>query len=196
MTTLSGLRRLAIVAELARRMADRGSWCGETHIQKSVYFLQNLLQLPLSYEFVLYKHGPYSFDLHDDIVAMKARGLLEAQIKPPYGPSFVLGPLGEGTLALFKKTCIKYGRKLDFVAAELGPKTVAELEPLATALFVTASQPPGRLVDDRPQRLVQLKPHISPPDASKAVRDLDALRLRAGAACLDTPDEPCADRLG
>jgi len=35
---------------------------------------------------VLYKHGPFSFDLSDELASMRADALLEWEIKPePYG---------------------------------------------------------------------------------------------------------------
>ena len=41
------LKRYAIVLSLIEQLRERGGWCGETHIQKTTYFLQNLLKVPL-----------------------------------------------------------------------------------------------------------------------------------------------------
>ena len=69
---LDGLEQQAIVVETIARLRSHGSWAGETHVQKSLFFLKNLLRVPLNYNFVLYKHGPYSFDLHHDVGKMRA----------------------------------------------------------------------------------------------------------------------------
>ena len=71
---MNRLQRAAVLLTLLEQLQARGSWCGETHVQKSVYFLQDLLQVPLGFEFVLYKHGPYSFDLNDEITAVQLHG--------------------------------------------------------------------------------------------------------------------------
>jgi uncharacterized protein YwgA len=57
------LRRAAILTRLIEQLRNGGSWCGETHVQKATFFLQELLNVPLSLDFILYKHGPFSFDL-------------------------------------------------------------------------------------------------------------------------------------
>ena len=57
------LQRAAILTELMDRLRADGSWCGETHVQKATYFLQEVLGVQTGFEYILYKHGPYSFDL-------------------------------------------------------------------------------------------------------------------------------------
>ena len=59
------LKRNVMVLTLARKIRNRGSWCGETHLQKAVYLLQDLAGVETGLEFVLYKHGPFSFGLRD-----------------------------------------------------------------------------------------------------------------------------------
>ena len=51
----------------ADALRARGSACGESHIQRTAFFLQQLTLVPLGLAFRLWKHGPYSFDLKDEI---------------------------------------------------------------------------------------------------------------------------------
>ena len=44
------MRRAALLLNLADRLKERGSWCGERNLQKAVYFLQEMLKVPLGYE--------------------------------------------------------------------------------------------------------------------------------------------------
>ena len=44
-------RQAAIVVALSENLQSNGSWCGETHVQKSTYFLQKMAKVPLSFEF-------------------------------------------------------------------------------------------------------------------------------------------------
>ena len=71
------LQKAAILTELAARLRREGSWCGHTHMQKATYFLQDLLGVPTGYEFILYKHGPYSFDLSEELAGLRADYLIE-----------------------------------------------------------------------------------------------------------------------
>ena len=76
------LQRAAILLSLAENLRDKGSWCGETHLQKAAYILKEMFGVPLDVDFVLYKHGPYSFDLTDDLARFKADGILQEEVMP------------------------------------------------------------------------------------------------------------------
>jgi len=85
-----------LVFALGRALRERRSWAGETHIQKASYCLQELLKVPLGCRFILYKHGPFSFDLRGTLTAMEALDLIQWEPKPaPDGPSFAPGPLSK-----------------------------------------------------------------------------------------------------
>lgn len=86
---MNRLKKDALLCELADQLRHSGSWCGETHVQKATYFLQELRRVPLEFEFVLYRHGPFSFDLRDELTAMRADGFLDLSERGPYGPSLV-----------------------------------------------------------------------------------------------------------
>jgi hypothetical protein len=172
-------QRAALLTLLNREMLNRGSWCGETHIQKATFFLQDLLKVDADFEFILYRHGPFSFDLRDELSSMQAEDLLElAMRREGYGPTYVPTPFSETFLERFPKTTARYLEQIKFVAAELGDKAVAELERLATAFFILDRE--GILeVRPRAQRLVELKPHISLPEARFASEQVDSLIERA-----------------
>ncbi len=74
---MNRLQRAVVLLTMLDALKRRGSWCGETHLQKSVYFLVELCAVPLGYSFVLYRHGPYSFELSDEITALRADMLLD-----------------------------------------------------------------------------------------------------------------------
>ena len=101
---MNRLQRAAVLLTMLDALKQRGSWCGETHLQKSVYFLQELFGVPLGFTFVLYRHGPYSFDLSDEITALRADLLLDVQPAQPYGPSLVPGENAARFLANFELT--------------------------------------------------------------------------------------------
>lgn len=173
---MEGLKRKVLVLSLLRRMKDEDSWCGETHVQKCLYFLQEMMGAPTDYPFILYKHGPFSFELRDDLTAMRVDGLVEVHVRSNiYGPSLSPGPIAQALLERFPKTLQEYDSQISFIAKRLSPKNVAELERLATALYVTDEE--GLQTQrSRAERVHELKPHVSVEEASDAVKIVDELR--------------------
>jgi hypothetical protein len=168
-------QRAALLTLLNREMLRRGSWCGETHIQKATFLLQELLGVDTGFEFILYRHGPFSFDLRDELSSMQADSLLDLAVRQPgYGPTYVPTQFSETFLERFPKTTARYAPQVGFIADELGDKGVAELERLATAFFI-AHREGITDVGRRAQRLVDLKPHISPQDARFASEQVDRM---------------------
>lgn len=173
------LQREAVLLSLIKEMKAKGSWCGETHIQKATYFLQELLRVPTGFEFMLYKHGPFSFDLSDEITAMRADALLQYQPRIPYGPSLFPTEESREFLEQFPKTLSSYAKEIQFIAEKIGKLGVADLERLATALYVTLN--PDGMEKSREFRITELKPHIKVDEASLAVKSVDAIRRDAVA---------------
>ena len=166
--------QMAVVASLARRMQAAGSWSGETHLQKATYFYEQLIDPEVGFTFVMYKHGPFSFDLREVLTEMRADGLLELQRRAaPYGPSYRATTLGERLEQIRATTVSPRGDGMDFVAERFGTLTVAELEVLATALFVKKELPSSR--EHWTARLISLKPHVSRADAERALEEVDRI---------------------
>lgn len=173
---MNRLAQEAVVVGLARRLHDRGSWSGETHLQKATYLLRELQDVPLDFNFILYKHGPFSFELRDALGAMRTDRLLEREVQPPpYGPRFVVSERGRELEARFGRTMERYGAALDWVADRLGDRGVMELERLATALWVTRELGEDATVETRAGRLHQVKPHVPLADAVEAVSEIDEM---------------------
>jgi len=168
------LEKTAVLIALADELSVRGSWCGETHMQKAVYFLQELTSVPLGFDFILYKHGPFSFDLRDELTAMRADGLLELQVTPgPYGPSLSSTKYGEAISGRFADVVRNYRAKINYVAQQLGDKGVADLERLATALFICKEDSANQLgVHGCAVKITEIKPHINSEAAERAAEDV------------------------
>ena len=171
---LEGLRQQAVVVETVRQLRSHQSWAGETHVQKSLFFLQNLLGVPLNYRFVLYKHGPYSFDLHNDIGRMRAYDFLQLEARIPYGPSFVPGQISEKLVTKFDGTVEQYRPAMEFVAKYVGTANVRELERYATTLYVKLEHP-DQSGDYLAERIIDAKPHIALGQAKVAIQSVEGL---------------------
>jgi len=176
------IQRAAVLVTLAEKLRDHGSWCGETHIQKGAYLLQELLGVPLELDYCLYKHGPYSFDLSDELTSLRADKIFDQEKQPyPYGPKLKPGEMAQKSQELSPKTLAKYEQHITFIADNLGASDVKALERLATALYVTKEGICGNGVDARAARLHEFKPHVPPEEARKAVEQLDKLRADSEA---------------
>ena len=170
----SGERR-TLVSALVKTMRDKDSWAGETHIQKCIFFLQEMLNVPLGYQFVLYKHGPYSFDLRNELAAMRALLYLEVEPRSGYGPSFTLGHWGRKAA----ETSSSYSAAVEFVCHELSTRDVRSLERVSTAFFIQSEHENSELNrDDVAKQVSELKPHISFEEARDAVDEVAGLRDR------------------
>jgi uncharacterized protein YwgA len=172
------IERTALVLELIRMLKERGSWCGETHIQKAVYFLQEMMQVRLGFEYIMYKHGPYSFELADELTHHRADRMLTLIPRGDYGPSMMVNEDNRYIQKLFRDTSSfldLYRQRLEFVSEKLADKKVVELERLATALYVTKENP-EQSVEERARRINELKPHVSLTEAKKAVEHIDEMK--------------------
>jgi hypothetical protein len=168
-------QRLAVFTLLDKEMLAHQSWCGETHLQKATFVLQELLGAKTGYDFILYKHGPFSFEVRDDLSLMRAEGLLELVVRhPEYGPSYVPTQFADKFLHRFHNTISTHKAQIRFVAKSIGNKNVSELEKLATALFIRKNSK-LKSIEKRAQELVRLKPHVSEPEALLATKEVDRL---------------------
>ncbi len=177
MESMNERERRALVCRLVGEMKQCNSWAAETHIQKCVYFLQEMLKVPVGYDYILYKHGPYSFDLRRELAVMRARYQLDLESRYPYGPSFVLGSRGKLNLGLVAK----HDDAVEFVTTELSTRKVDALERLSTALYVTRKN--ADLTDEEAARRInELKPHVKVPQAADAIEELHRLEEAASEA--------------
>ncbi len=176
---MRSLPRAALLLNLVEKMRANGSWSGETHLQKAVYFLQDLLGVQADFGYVLYIHGPFSFDLRDELAGLCSDGLMTLEAHAPYGPRLQVTDLGKALEAKFPKTLERYTRKIKFVAEAFADKGVTELEQMGTALHVTAKARPGASVEERAKQLNRLKPHITVKQAEKVLRQVGKLKIRA-----------------
>ncbi len=175
---MNDTQREALILEFVRKLKSQGSWCGETHIQKSIYFLQELMGVPLSLNYIFYKHGPFSFELSDQLTALRGNGLVELRSHPPYGPHLHASESSGAYLSRFNTTIGSFQPATEFVAEKLAKKNVSELERLSTALYVRLQMPE---LDDNALALEmnRLKPHVTVQEAMQAlseVRQFDADR--------------------
>ena len=168
------LNDASLILALTEKLREKQSWAGETHLQKAVYVLNRVLGVPVPFGFILYKHGPFSFELREEIGWMRSSGFLEWEVRSNYyGPSLRPGELGPILKQQFPEQPIKHSDEIEFVATRFAGKNVAQLERLTTAIYVMLDE--GTPFEKRALRIHNLKPHIGVPDAEAAVNEANAL---------------------
>jgi len=176
---INDLQRSAIVAMLVKECRARDAFCGETMVQKSVFFLQKLLNVPLEFDFQLYIYGPFSFELQQHLWSMMADDMIT--VRPlEYGSTF---EPGEQVTYLEKHTAntiAEHRGAVDFVIKHLAGLGVKQLERLATALYFTVTTD-DTSIDGRSAKIREVKPHISDDEARKAVEEVDEWRKELAA---------------
>jgi len=173
---MNSLAQDAILLGLTRRLDEHGSWSGETHVQKSAYVARETLHVPFDFEFILYKHGPFSFELRDELEDMRIDGLLErVQQGPKYGPRLLVSSRGRELEARFPRIAERYEAALDWIAGEIKDRGVIDLERLATAFWVTHQLGKDSPIDERAKELVKLKPHVPSAAATRSLEEADRL---------------------
>jgi hypothetical protein len=169
----------ALILDIVEGLKREGSWTGKTHVQKALFLLGASGVLRVPFEFVLYKHGPYSFDAEAELEQMKSYAALDSRtVEGWYGA--VLSP--GANAPLIKRLCplpANAREAVEFVCRSVGRKTVAELEPLATAAWIRTREgivEPDAVVE----RLRQLKPHVGIREAEEADREARRIFDAAG----------------
>ncbi len=172
----------AVVITLIEKMRERGSWCSGTHLQKAMFFLQEMMHVPTGLKFVLYKHGPYSFDLQPAINSMLADQILSLQINDPgYGPSLVKGSNVEVVTKRSEEIIKEYLPKIEFIAEKFASKNVAELEREGTAFLVYSRENLGDDEEAIAFRISKLKPHVSVDNAKAAFQEIKKIKDQAAS---------------
>jgi hypothetical protein len=165
------LARAAVITQLRDLLEREGSWCGETHLQKACYLLQEGVEVPLEFDFILYKHGPFSFDLRAELTELRTDALLELQPQPyPYGPRLVGTERAKTLRSKFPITLRRYGRSIEAVAHLVGSRGVVELERLATSVLMFKEHP-EYTVEQAANAVREVKPHVGETAAIEAARE-------------------------
>lgn len=169
---MNRLQRVSLLAELMDRLIEQGSCCSETLAQKMSFLFQELLGVPLGFDFILYRHGPFSFELTDELTAMRADEQLVFRERAfPFAPDLVPADASKDLRKRFSNVVARYARELEFVSEHLAVKDGTEIESLAMALFVQNELPFGD-ADDHVRRLCEIDRYLA---ASQAAVILSAL---------------------
>lgn len=168
---MTSFSEIVLTGRIVERLNSMGSWCGETHIQKSAYIAKIVEQVPLESEFILYKHGPYSFDLSATLLDMRAQNIVVATPQGGYGSSYSLNNgLWSAITRASGGSYDRYMESINFVCSQFAKRKVSELERVATAVFVRVNYS-NLSPDEMRSKLMELKPHIGRTESALAFQE-------------------------
>ncbi|MCA9049586.1 MAG: hypothetical protein KDA89_12705 [Planctomycetaceae bacterium] len=166
------LHRHALIIAVVERLQNAGSWTGKTHVQKALSLLADTTNFDLPFSRVLYKHGPYSFDVAAALQEMKSYAAVNFVVKRPFGESFSVGAGAE--FVKQHALSIDEAHAVEKICKFVGQRGVMDLERIATAAWIRKREG----LQDRQkvaERLHQLKPHVSVEQAIAADCELAPL---------------------
>lgn len=177
----------SLVLEVVSRLHTHGSWTGKTHVQKAVFLLQSRCVLQqktdfneidleienIPFKFVLYHHGPYSFDLERTIEEMSSYKALTIEPMNGYGVALWCG---NNSSFLQENAPLSQEEKdeIELVCRFVGSSDVKTLERWATAAWIRHREGVCE-THEVAERLHQVKPHVGIVEGEQADKTISLL---------------------
>jgi uncharacterized protein len=130
-------QRLALLTHIVLRCRDRG--VGRTQLMKFMYFLQELKNVPLGYDFRLFNYGPYDSEVLCDLASASGRiAVIEETIQyaTSYRYSIKPGSRADQVIQEVEEFDPSVYSAVDEVLNLFGNHSSSELELRSTIFFV------------------------------------------------------------
>jgi uncharacterized protein YwgA len=164
-----------IIAELAVKLKDISPQFGKTVLQKMIYILQEVYEIPCDYEYVLYNYGPYSGDLAKDLSFFASMDGVKVDWSQNLGykilPAAKTDHFRQRAQEFLKKHDAKIGEAIDI----FGRMNAKELELRSTIIYVFKESP----MDNKSMisRVNEIKPHFTEDEIESAIEQLTAINI-------------------
>jgi|APThiThiocy_cv2_1041547.scaffolds.fasta_scaffold43323_2 uncharacterized protein YwgA len=156
--------KLAVIAALASKLNES---LGRTALMKLIFFLQARRGIDLGYSFRLYNYGPYDSQVIGDLKIAESLGIVVSkEFSWSGGSGYTIG-LGSNALALLeksKKELLEIETSIDWVVAEFGRRSAADLEIASTIVFADDAcleENRSQSIGDLVSAVHSIKPHHS-----------------------------------
>ena len=180
-------QKIAVILQLMNEMWYQSKWCSESTIQMHVFFLQELMKVPLEFEFVLYRGAPFSFELSYLFPEMNSAKSIELVPQPRSRPQIKVTERGVRFYSAFDHDIAQYKTKIAFVPTTFRNKGVDELALVAIGFYVTMEfENCKNRIRERADRLVELEPHFDLSEAVDAINEVDEIVDMADAIGTDS----------
>ena len=166
------VQQAALLTQFIHLWHHHGHRCGEAFLQKGVYLVQEWAAVPLGYDFLLYKHAPFSKGLQYELTALRADGLVRLDLQEGL-VQVALTPQASYLQSRYPAMLAQHRQAMDTLAARLKGTTLFELECMSTAWYLKNRA--GVSWDGLAEYLVSKKPHIALAEAYQAVKVIKAV---------------------
>ncbi len=165
--------RHALILAMIENLQANGSRTGKVHVIKGLALASMAGFLDIPFEFFLYKHGPYSTDIEQNLEEMVSYDGIS--IQPAFdGWGVILKPSENATFIKRQAGLTPEQRRgIERVCRFLKGKNATELERLATAMWIRKRMGIEE-TDDVAVKLNELKPHVSISEAREADQEIVA----------------------
>jgi uncharacterized protein len=169
--------RYALIGALAQELEGRSPGVfGKTHVQKLVYFLQELFETDGGYEFTMYTYGPFSASLMADLDVADGLEVIRLDYLPKAGAyNIVPGPKLQKAQSRAADFLRQHADAIQKVVRLFGDLRAKDLELRATILFVDRDARRRDAPLDREHlvsRVQAIKPHFSREQVDQAVLEM------------------------
>lgn len=150
-----------LVSDVVEALRENESWTAESHVQKCIYMVKELFGTEVPFRFVPYKHGPYSFELRDEIGRLLSTRVLVSEPARPYGPRIRTRSDSVHLRRQLERVNHGLSDQIVFVAGKIGKMSASDVGLLATGILVLKEQDSRQVSSREPLvRFRSLKPAV------------------------------------
>jgi uncharacterized protein YwgA len=159
-----------IIADLAMKLNHVSPQFGKTALQKMVYILQEVYEIPCDYEFILYNYGPYSGDLAKDLSFFASMDGVKVEWSQKLGYNILPADKTDHFRQRAQEFLSEYDDKIREAIGIFGRMTARELELRSTIIYVfNESSTDNKMLISR---VKEIKPHYSEDEIDSAIQEL------------------------
>ncbi|MFY9140685.1 MAG: hypothetical protein WAO30_08005, partial [Thermacetogeniaceae bacterium] len=162
-----------LIAELTHKLQRISPQFGKTVLQKLVYILQEIYQVPCGYDFILYNYGPYSEVLADDLNFLASMDGVKIDWSRGLGYEIKVTGKTEHFRDRGKEFLTRYASQIDELVEKFGGLNAKELELRSTIIYVAKEEPLEE--KDLLNHVKEIKPYFSVAVIDNAYKELKPL---------------------
>ena len=162
--------KYGLIVELSRRIQDVSPQFGKTVVQKLVYLLTTIYEVPTGYEHTLYTYGPFSAELASDVETVAAMGGVQITHGTKSGYAISLGNNGDWVCGKSKEFINANSEEIDNLIRDFGCFSAKDLELRSTLIFLTKSEKMTK--EKLKNQLIDLKPYFNDTEVYAAIDEL------------------------
>ena len=168
--------KYGMIIELTSQLEGVSPQIGKTVIQKMMYLLNRVSNVPTGYDHTLYTYGPYSSELSEDVAIVSAMG--GVKLNDGIRGGYEISPSENAPWILSKSNefVTKYTSEIKKLVETFGKYKARELELRSTLIFLSQNDLKIE-VEELKIQLLDLKPYFSEEEVLNAIDELKKMKV-------------------